>query len=598
MTAAKRESPGASAGICALLAALCLAVYLPGLSNGFVWDDELYISRNPAVVAGLSAASLRWAFTTFYAGNWHPLTWVSHLADVQLFGLEPLGHHGTNLFFHGANAILTFLVFRRLTGIRWSSACVAALFAVHPLHVESVAWVAERKDLLSTLFLLLALYAWIGRLRRPGVRRVAVAVPLYALALLAKPMPVTFPFLLLLLDWWPLGRLVPGRLTARVIEKLPFFALAALSCAVTLAAQSSVDAVGSVPVGVRLANIAVSYCRYLAMTFRPAGLALLYPFPAEAPAPAVIAMAAVALGTVTAIVLAVRRPAPALAAGWFWFLGTLVPVIGFVQVGTQALADRYTYLPLTGIFVMTVWGIGDRLGRDRGARLALLAATAAVVALLATAARKQVLLWRDPVVAFSNAIRVTRDNVIAHANLGAHYFERGDDPLAEREFRSAIAIADDFAVAHAGLAQLFERQGRIDAAIAEYRAALRGNPRLAEAYNNLGALLAVSGQWREAEFSIRQSLLLRSEFPSAQSNLGKLLGSQGRIAEALPHLREAVRLSAGTAGYHGDLGAALAAAGRLDEAAASLREALRLEPGLESARENLARVLAGESPRR
>jgi tetratricopeptide (TPR) repeat protein len=598
MTTAKRESPGASAGICALLVALCLAVYLPGLSNGFVWDDEQYITRNPAVAAGLSAASLRWAFTTFFAGNWHPLTWVSHLVDVQLFGLEPPGHHAMNLLFHGANSVLVFLVFRRLTGTRWGSASVAALFAVHPLHVESVAWVAERKDLLSTLFLLLALYAWIDRLQRPGVRRAATVVLLYALALLAKPMPVTFPFLLLLLDWWPLGRFVPGRRTAMVIEKLPFFALASLSCVVTLAAQASVDAVGSVPVGVRLANVALSYCRYVALTFRPAGLALLYPFPAEAPVPAAVALAVATLGAVSAGALSVRRQAPALAAGWFWFLGTLVPVIGFVQVGTQALADRYTYLPLTGIFVMAVWGIGDRLHRDRRTRLVLLAAMAAVVALLAAAARKQVLSWRDPVVAFSHAIRVTRDNGMAHANLGAYYLERGDDLLAEQEFRSAIAIADDCAAAHSGLAQLLEKQGNNDAAIAEYRAALRGNPRSAEADNNLGALLAISGQADEAEFSIRQSLLLNPEFPSAQSNLGKLLGSQGRIAEALPHLREAVRLSPATAGYHSDLGTALAAAGRLDEAAASFREALRLEPGLESARESLARVLAAESPRR
>ena len=564
MTGSRREADSRVAAVCVILVMLCLAVYVPGLSNGFVWDDELYLTRNPAVAGGLSATSLRWAFTTFYTGNWHPLTWISHLADVRLFGLKPWGHHLVNLLFHAANSILAFILFRRMTGALWGSAFLAALFAVHPLHVESVAWVAERKDVLSTFLELLALRVWLGWVARPRLIRFTAVAALYSLALLAKPMPVTFPFLLLLLDCWPLGRFVPGRRAAVVVEKLPLFLLAVLSGAVTYLAQSSIEAVGSVPAFVRLANIFLSYCRYILKALWPTRLALLYPFPTSAPSFSTTFLAVVVLAALTVFVLRIRKRAPALPVGWFWFLGTLVPVIGIVQVGTQSMADRYTYVPLTGLFVMAIWGVGGCTCTDRRRRVWLVASAVTIVVLLTIRARDQVGLWRDPAIAFTNAIRVTRDSAIAHSNLGVYHMERGSNRLAEEEFRSAIAVADDSTDAHGGLAQLLERQGRVGEAIAEYRAALRVNPRLAEACNNLGVLLAASEQQGEAESSLRQALQLRPDFASAHSNLGKLLARQGRIDEALPHFREAVRI----------------------------------EPGLESAREDLDRVLSLQAPRR
>jgi protein O-mannosyl-transferase len=583
--------------VCLVLAILCLAIYLPGLDNEFVWDDELHLTRNPPVSSGLSPQSLRWALTTFHTGNWYPLTWVSHLVDVELFGLKPRGHHLTNLFLHCANAILTFLVLRRLTGALRSSALVAALFAVHPLHVESVAWVAERKDVLSTFLWLLALAAWLGWLRRPRPARYAAAVALFALALGAKAMPVTFPFLLLLLDFWPLGRFSPGRRLALAAEKLPLAAMAAAAAAVAFLAQSAIGAVGTVPFLVRAANAVRSYWMYVGKALWPARLALLYPYPEEAPSLALTVGAVAGLAAATAVALRLRRSSPAVAVGWLWFLGTLVPVIGLVQVGTQALADRYTYVPLTGLFIAAIWGIGG-LARSSPRRAPWLAAGAALaVALLASTARFQVGLWRDPPAALNNVLNVAGENLIAHKLLAVYYEEHGNDRLAEEHVHAALAISGSDAGTLGIMAAILAKQGRTEEAIGAYHAAILSDPRSAEPYNNLGVLLAGAGREREAEENLGQALNLSPGFAGAHANLGRLLARQGRMEEALPHFSEAVRLSPKTALHHADLGAALATLGRRDEAVSSLREALRLDPGLAIARENLVKALFGRGAR-
>lgn len=590
----RRRGRELAAGVA--LVALCLWIYLPGLANEFVWDDEMYISRNPHVLAGLSPQGLHWAFTTFHTGNWHPVTWISHLTDVQLFGLNPIGHHLASLLFHCTNAVLTFFIFRRLTGRLWTSALVAALFAVHPLHVESVAWAAERKDVLSTTLWLLSLLAWRGWLRRQEPVRYLAVGSFFTLALAAKPMPATLPFLLLLLDWWPLGRFIPGRRWALVVEKLPLFVLAAAAGAVSYLAQSRIGAVGNVPFFVRLANSVISYWAYLGKTLWPSRLTLLYPFPMGSPHFPRVVLALAALAVTTALVILIRQRSPALTVGWFWFLGTLAPVIGLVQIGPQAMADRYTYIPLTGLFMMAVWGIGELVGRRRRSVLWPPVAMILVVVLTA-AARGQVRTWHDPLTAFRRALAVTKDNRLAHFNLGVYHQERGENRLAEEHFRAAIAIWNGYADAHCNLGLVFESGGRTEEAIREYREAIRANPRLAEAYYNLGTLQVDIGQWFPAEINLKKAMTLRPDDHEAPANLGRLLARQGRILEALPLFREAVRLAPQTALNHQDLGVALLALGRRDEAAAALREALRLDPGLEIARKNLAKTSSGSGER-
>jgi tetratricopeptide (TPR) repeat protein len=513
--------------VCAALAVLCVFIYAPGLGNEFVWDDELHLTRNPVMEAGLSLRNLRWALTTFHAGNWHPLTWVSHLIDVELFGLSPRGHHLTSLLLHCANAVLTFLVLKRMTGLLWGSAVVAALFAAHPLHVESVAWVAERKDVLSTFFWLLALGAWLGWLREPRPARYAAATALFALALGAKAMPVTFPFLLLLLDWWPFGRFVPGRRMALAVEKLPLVALAAASGVITFLAQSTIGAVGDVPFLFRLANAVQSYWKYVGKAFWPARLAMLYPLTAEAPSLVTTALALAGLAAVTFVTLRFRRRRPALAVGWFWFLGTLVPVIGLVQVGTQAMADRYTYVPLTGLFIIAVWGIGGLAHRAPRRSAWFASGATIIVGLLTAAASAQVGLWRDPPTAFSNVLRVSGESWIAHSRLGVYYHEHGDDRLAEEHVRAALAISENDVDNRSNLGKLLARQGRIEEALPQFREALRLSPQTALYHADLGAALAALGRLDEGIFELREALRLDPGLEIARENLNKALSERG-----------------------------------------------------------------------
>jgi hypothetical protein len=433
----------------AALALLTLAAYLPTLHNGFVnLDDGFYVTGNPQVREGITRASAAWALTANVANNWHPLTLLSHQLDCQLFGLDPAGHHATSLLLHLANTLLLFAVLRGMTGAVWRSAIVAALFAIHPAHVESVAWVAERKDVLSALFWILAMAAWMGYARRPSLGRYLLVALTMVLGLMAKPMVVTLPFALLLLDVWPLERRGLGwkRLIA---EKLPLLALSAAASLVTLRYQrTSLAPLDLVPWSLRIANAAVSYAAYLGKLLLPRNLAVFYPIPLAIPVWQVAGAAALLAG-LTALAVWKARRAPWLLIGWLWFLGTLVPVIGLVQVGRQAMADRYTYLPSIGLFVAIVWEIAALAGKRRAI---LATAAAAIVALLAAGTWKQAGTWHDSVALYRHALAVTRGNYVSHVGLAKALVAKRDWKGAAEQYRAALALRPGLTEARAGLA--------------------------------------------------------------------------------------------------------------------------------------------------
>ncbi len=594
--------------VCLILASVTLAAYWPVFRNSFVsYDDPSYVTENPHVLKGVNSADLEWAFKTNQAGNWHPLTWASHMLDVSLFGLQPAGHHFTSLLLHTVNTILLFLLLRAMTGTWWRSSAVAALFALHPVHVESVAWVAERKDVLSTFFLLLTLLAYlhyVHALSPPAktsaaLRWYLLAAFFFACGLMSKPMLVTLPFVLLLLDFWPLQRLQhttlgPQRstLSRMVWEKIPLFALSAASCVVTFIVQRGAGAVNSletVPLELRLSNALISYVRYLGKTLWPENLAVFYPLPREWPLEWAVA-AAVLLLSLTGVVLWRLRRAPYLAAGWFWFLGTLTPVVGFVQVGQQAMADRYTYIPLIGIFVMIVWSLAEIPLRRPATRPWLAVGGAVIVAGCGLVTWRQLAVWRDSRALFEHALLVTRDNPVAHNNLGAVLLGTKDFANAEIHFNEAVRIHANYPEALANLALCRERQGQADEAIGLYQRALQGRDS-AVLHFNLGNLLAKQGKLPEAEAEYLAALKLQSEFADAWFNLGNVHARQGREEEAKKDFATALRLKPGNAGAYLTLGASLAGEKKFDEAIVEFKNALRVDPNNADAHFNLASAL-------
>jgi tetratricopeptide (TPR) repeat protein len=495
--------------VAALLVTFTVAVFLPVAGHRFVlFDDDEYVTDNPVVSRGLTAAGVRWAFTTLTQSNWHPLAWVSHMLDVQAFGLAPRGHHLTSLALHAATVALLFLALRGMTGALWRPALVAALFAVHPLHVESVAWVAERKDVLAGFFWVLALGAYLRYARVPTPARALAVLLCSVLGLLAKPMVVTLPFVLLLLDWWPLGRLgargggrPPARARRLVLEKAPLFALSAASSLVTYVAQlrgGSIAAAAALPLAARCANAVQGYLWYLGKALWPSGLAVLYPHPGAAVAPGKTALALGVVAGCTAAALLLGRRRPWLTTGWLWYLGTLVPVIGFVQIGLQSTADRYSYLPLIGVFVAAAWTLGAA-ARGRPSRRLLPGAAAALALIaLAAASRLQLSFWRDDLALFGRAVAVTRDNPLAWLNLGA---------------------------AHA-------RRGEWEQEIAACREALRVNPGYADAWFNLGLASFKLGRYQESRDAYGRAVTLRPGFAQARQGLAEAAGELARQREA------------------------------------------------------------------
>ncbi|MDY7095604.1 MAG: tetratricopeptide repeat protein [Acidobacteriota bacterium] len=604
MKTASTESQGLSQPILRalslfLLIAAAVWVYWPALDFGTVnFDDPDYLEDNPVVLEGLTVEGLGWAFTTGHASNWHPLTWLSHMLDVELFGTAWGAHHGVNVALHVVSTLLLFLFWWRATGGWWRAVTVAALFALHPLHVESVAWLSERKDVLSGLLAWSMLLAYLGWARKPGAGRYALLLGVFAAGLMAKPMLVTLPCVLLLLDLWPLGRLsfeeeerlslrfVAARVWPRVWEKLPLFALAAASAGVTVVVQragGTVSTLGNVPFLERLANALVTYAAYLGQMLWPVDLAALYPHPGM-PSAGAILLAALVLGGISVGVAWRWRSQPFLLTGWLWYLGMLVPVVGLVQVGGQARADRYTYLPLVGVFVMVVWfvevGGGSRLlGRLEGSGRTLAERSTAVAVLVLLAAcslqaRQQVLVWQDSETLFRHALAVTDDNYLMANFLGITLMEDGALEEAEESLRQAVEIRPSFAEAHNNLGILAQRRGDMAQAAEHFRTAIGYDPEHADAHNNLANALGDLGRPQEALAHYRRALELEPDNASAEHNLGLTLAQAGRPTEAVEHFRAALRLDPQLLAARGDLANALFQLGRLPEAVEEYRQAL------------------------
>ncbi len=540
---ARRHFPDLAVG--ALLVALVVALYWQTGNYGFIsYDDPTYVSANPQLRNGFTLDNLRWAFTTTYASNWHPLTWLSYLFDYRLFGDRPRGYHVVNVILHAANTVLLLAVLRRMTGALWPSAFVAALFGVHPAHVESVAWVAERKDVLSTFFWLLAMGAYARYAERPRPANYFPVLACFALGLMAKPMVVTLPFVFLLLDYWPLRRfavaadrhseLPPARL---ITEKIPFFVLVAASSVITYIAQASGGAVAGLekfPLSVRLMNAAVSYVQYIHTMVWPFALSLRYPHPGHAlPLREALGAAAV-LVLISILACRQMRQRPYLVVGWFWYVGTLVPVIGLVQVGEQAMADRYTYVPLIGLFIVLAWGAREVLGRRRSLQLVLTGLAVSVLAVFMVATWFQVRYWRDSVTLYEHALAVTSGDFLLHFNLANELRERGELDAAVAHYAATIRADPTFAAAYTNAGPILASQGRVDEAIASYAAALKLKPDLAEAHNNLGILLAQTGRTDEAIAEFSEAVRLKPELTDAQRNLQVARSQRAGASQARP----------------------------------------------------------------
>ncbi|MBK8477903.1 MAG: tetratricopeptide repeat protein [Opitutaceae bacterium] len=595
----------------ALLFLVVAAVFLPSLRHDFItYDDPGYVTANAQVQAGLTWENVKWAFASVEVSNWHPLTWLSHMLDCQLFGLQPWGHHLTNLLLHACNTLLLFVVLRRATGAVGRSLFVAALFGLHPLHVESVAWIAERKDVLSTLFWMLTLWAYVVWVQHRAAERPRAWV-FYGLAflslaagLMAKPMLVTLPCVLLLLDGWPLGRWAEASVSRRcflVVEKLPFFVLSAVSCVITYFAQQQGGAVKTLEdftLLERAANALLAYCQYLGKCFWPTRLAVLYPNFGQLPPWWQTALAGALLAAISIVAMVLwQRRRPAVAVGWFWFLGTLVPVIGLVQVGGATMADRYSYVPLVGIFIAAVWAVADLPERLPQRRAVLGAVAGAVVLTCGVLTSRQLSLWRDSVNLFRHTVAVTENNWMAYYNLSLAYGKSARTADEAKEaFRRMVDIIAGLAERHhrRGLA-LAQSPDRQPEAIAALEKALRVKGDAAETRNDLGLVLArTPGRLLEAIAQFQAALHYRPDFPEAQYNLGNaLVQLPERRNEAIAALRLAVWGRPDWAEAHCAFAAAMASdPSRRASAIAEYEMALRLQPDMERARTGLAQLQA------
>ena len=610
-----------------LLAVITLAAFWRVLECDFInYDDNLYVTENRHVQAGFTRESVRWALTARYEATWQPLVWLSYILDYQLYGLRAYGYHLTNLLLHIANTLLLFLIFRRMTGSLWRSAFVAVLFAIHPLHVESVAWVAERKDVLSTLFWVLTIWAYFSYTKRPEIKSYLLVILAFALGLMAKPVLVTLPFALLLLDFWPLCRF--PRHWKLLWEKVPLFALAVGSCvmtSITLQEGGALSSLERLPFDVRLANALISYVKYIRKMLWPRDLAIIYPHPMAGLPVWQVMGAVLALVCLSALIIRAVRRRPYLAVGWLWYIGTLVPMIGLAQVGTQALADRYTYVPLIGIFIIVAWGVPDlpALGKaERRYSRVLPVLAGAVTAVLIVCTWIQVGYWRSSVTVFQHAIRVTTNNYLAHSNLGLALDAQGKTDQALRHLREALAIQPDYAPIQTNLGVILFKQGRLDEAAAYFREAVRLEPGMAEGHLDLGVALAEQGKLEEAIGEFSKALEINPNLEEARCNLETIsreierrkaaslvaskspgskpddamghykaavaLDEQGKTDEAIREYREAIRLNPNFAAAYNNLGFALRSQSRDNEAIWEYLEAIRLKPDLAAAHNNLA----------
>jgi len=574
-----------------------LAAFWDLHSNGFIkLDDPDYVTANAQVRKGLSAESMAWAFTSTDAANWHPLTWLSHMLDIQLFGMDAGRHHLTSLLLHALNAILLFLLLTRMTGALWRSALVAALFALHPLHVESVAWIAERKDVLSTLFWLLTLFSWLAYVRSKKTTPYILALVLYALGLMAKPMLVTLPFTLLLLDYWPLNRLAfPLRTHSKElkglwVEKAPFFALSAASCVITMIVQKSGGAVATLtrlPPADRLTNAVWAYAAYLGKTVRPSALAVFYPHPHAGLSMGSTAAAFILLVCTTVFALRLGKRAPYLPFGWLWYLGTLVPVIGLVQVGDQAMADRYTYVPLIGIFIAAVWVLAEIVKGNRALRLAVSAAAAVALAVLFFLTRAQTGYWSGDEALFGRALQITSNNWLVHNQFGLYLFDKGKTKEAIAHYNEAVRINPESPAVQSNLGLALVANRQVEAGIEHYTQALRLKPDAPLISYNLGQALLKMNRFSEAIPCYEWALKFLPALADAHISLGIAFDGVGRTPEALEQFRQALRIKPDSAQALNALGIGLGKMNRLPESIQRLEEAVQRDPDFVDARINL-----------
>jgi len=595
------------------LAGAALFVYWPVQGFDYIlYDDNLYITENRQVQTGLTLNSIAWAFRTDWSGNWHPLTWLSHMLDIELYGLNPSGHHWTSLLWHIANTMALFILLIRMTGLIGRSAFVAALFALHPLHVESVAWIAERKDVLCAFFWILTLWAYHYYTLRPSLLRYLWILPPFMLGLLSKPMIVTLPFVLLLMDWWPLRRIKarkgfekrqevkPVPLVLLAVEKIPLFLLSVASGIITVIVQTGSGAVKSfewLPLEVRAANALVSYILYIKKMLWPLDLAVFYPHPGM-PSPWLLVTAISLLMILTLLVIVSRHRAPYLLTGWFWYLGTLVPVIGIVQVGSQAMADRYTYIPLIGIAIMAAWGIPECTERfsERGKH----ARTAAAVLLLfffGTLSHIQAGYWRNSVTLFKHALTVTSSNSIAHNNLGVALSRGGSLEEAAGHYREALRIRPRYTDAHLNLGNYFYYRKSYDQAIHHYSIALEQRPEYAPANRNMGMTLEALSRYDEAILQFQEALRKDPGDEESDLYIGDVLIGKGEYEKAIRHFQGMLQRNQRSAEVYNDLGVAMLRSGQVEMSVIQFRKALAIRPDFMKARENLELALRRKDKR-
>ena len=629
-----------------ILVAATWAVYWPVKDHEFVnFDDDDYITENWVVQKGVNRESVVWAFTTTFPTYWHPLTWLSIMVDVELFGSDPGRHHLSNVLLHTVNALLLFFILLRMSGGMWQSFFVALLFALHPLHVESVAWATARKDVLSTFFLFLTIWAYYGYTKKKTVKRYLLVLMPYCLGLMSKPMLVTVPFILFLLDFWPLGRFHPpdpapprkkrGKRPAAderpgssavslLLEKLPFLGLALIcTLAVSLLRTAGEPFVGfdMRPLSLRMANALVSYAGYLWQTVWPMNLAVYYPFPRSLPVWQV-AGAALLLALISAGAFRLGSRRPYFLVGWLWYVVTLLPVIGLVQWGLwPATADRFTYVPLIGIFIIAAWGIPEITETWEQKKIVLAASGGAAVLYFSAFTWFQLTHWQNSIRLYTRALEVTDNNYTAHNNLGVALKEKGEVDSAILHYRESLRIFPLFSLAHANLGNALRSQGKVNEAIFHYQEALKARPNYEVAHHNLGIALAMKGQVDEAiahfQESIRvypyhpgshlnlglalakqnrmdeaiacfsEAIRLKPAYPEALFSLGAAFDSQGKVEEALTYYQKALELKQGDAHVHYSLGMALARRGEIEKAARHFSEAIRLKPEFEEAHYNL-----------
>ncbi|MFV9644564.1 MAG: tetratricopeptide repeat protein [Desulfobacterales bacterium] len=532
----------------AILIVYCQAIHLD-FNN---YDDNLYVTENQQVQAGLTVGGLYWAFTTGHASNWHPLTWLSHMLDCELYGLNPMGHHWTNIQIHLTNTLLLFFILQYMTGAIWRSGFVAALFALHPLHVESVAWVAERKDLLCAFFWMLSVWAYLRYIIKPTTVRYILLIIFFICGLMSKPMIVTLPFTLLLIDFWPLSRLTspahkePASYCQTFISlvrgKIPLFALSAISSIITVIFQQhgkSIISLDFFPLSMRIANALISYLKYIEKMIWPVNLAVFYPYQ-KWPAVEVILSGSLLL-CISALVILASRGRPYLTTGWLWYLGTLVPTVGLVQVGLQSMADRYTYIPLIGLFIIVVWGISDISSRWRRQNILFPLLSSIIFVSLMICTYFQVHHWKNSITLFTHALNVTRNNYIALCNMGQALEIQGRFDEAIPHYYKALEINPNYVDAYNNIGVALARKGDVKNAINHYYRALQINPDNAKAHNNLGAALACRGNDKDAIYHYNEALRIDSDYAGAYYNLGKIFVNQGKTKDAILHFQKALQ---------------------------------------------------------